>query len=58
MRMSRVIPALAREAYQRAKGEKQRAFSEYIRLMYRVTGRLAPGCDAKEFYAWVKQNVE
>lgn len=28
-------------------------YSDYIVLHYRATGNLAPGCDAKDFYAYV-----
>jgi len=42
-------------AYRRAKGQnrrerRQNAWSEYIRLRYQMTGNLAPGCDAKQFF--------
>jgi len=42
-------------AYCRAKGRnrrecRQNAWSEYIRLHYQMTGSLAPGCDAKQFF--------
>ena len=65
-KLERVNPALARESYRiagtvKTKGKRdrrQRAWSEYIRLHFRVTGNLAPGCDAKDFYSWIDQNVE
>lgn len=60
-KLERVKPALAREAYRIAGttkirnelGRRQRAWSEYICLTYRSTGNLAPGCDAKDLYAWL-----
>ncbi len=45
-----VIEALLRKAMERAK-DRQSAFSEYIRLHYQSTGNLAPGCDARDFFA-------
>jgi hypothetical protein len=53
----KVKPYLAREALFLAKDTKS-AWSEYIRQHYRHTGDLAPGCDAKDFFEWVKQNPE
>lgn len=46
----RVHPGMARAAREWAK-DRASAFSEYIRIHYQSTGRLAPGCDAKDFYA-------
>lgn len=31
--------------------DRQSLFSEYIRIHWRTTGKIAPGCDAKDFYA-------
>jgi hypothetical protein len=45
-----VIEAILRKAMVQAK-DRQSAFSEYIRLHYRATGNLAPGCDARDFFA-------
>jgi hypothetical protein len=45
-----VIEAILRKAMERAK-DRQSAFSEYIRLHYQATGNLAPGCDARDFFA-------
>ena len=47
---SKVIPQLLEAAIQTGK-ERNSLYSEYIRLHYRTTGNLAPGCDAKDFYA-------
>jgi hypothetical protein len=41
---------LVTQAKEAAK-DRQSAFSQYIILVYRSTGRLAPGCDAKDFFA-------
>lgn len=50
---TKVQPAIAKIAPERANGDKQRAWSEYIRAMYQSTGSLAPRCDAKDFYAYL-----
>lgn len=47
---ARVHPGMARAAKEKAKDRKA-AWSEYIRIHYQGTGRLAPGCDAIDFYA-------
>lgn len=51
---TKVQPSIAKLALERANGDKQRAWSEYIRAMYQATDSLAPRCDAKDFYAYVK----
>ena len=33
-------------------------FSEYIRVHYIATGDIAPGCDAKDFYAALDAKVK
>lgn len=50
---SKVQPSIAKLALERASGDKQKAWSEYIRAMYQATGSLAPRCDAKDFYAYL-----
>lgn len=50
---SKVHPAIAKIALERASGDKQKAWSEYIRAMYQSTGSLAPRCNAKDFYAYL-----
>lgn len=50
----RVDPAIAARVCERAKS-RQHAFSDYIVSHFRVTGDLAPGCDARDFYAWYDQ---
>jgi hypothetical protein len=46
----KVIPALLEKAIATGK-ERNSLWSEYIVAHYRATGNLAPGCDAKDFYA-------
>jgi hypothetical protein len=46
----RVIVPLVVKAMETGK-DRASLFSEYIRLHYHATGNLAPGCDAKDFYA-------
>jgi len=53
------MPAMwAEEALRRAAGDRQAAWSRYIQLHYQTTGSLAPGCDAKDLYAWYKEQDE
>lgn len=52
-RPERVHPRMARQALETANGDRRRAWTEYILLSFRTTGRLAPGCDNRdlqEFY--------
>jgi len=37
--------------------DRQSAWSEYIRIVYRATGSLAPGCDARDFFAAYDEEV-
>lgn len=53
-KIDRVIPLAGKIAIQRAK-DRGSAYSEYIIAFYQATGRLAPGCDAKDLYAWMDQ---
>jgi len=53
----KVIPNLAIKAYEATGGEMNKVYSEYIRLHYRATGQLAPGCDAKDLIAWFKNTL-
>lgn len=48
----KVISQIGKIAVQRSGGDRQKAWSEYIRAMYQNTGSLAPRCNAKDFYAW------
>ena len=47
----RVSPELLTEANKIAHRDRQAAFSQYIVLMFRATGKLGPQCDARDFYA-------
>jgi len=53
----RVIVSLVEKVLETGK-ERAALFSEYICLHYRATGRLAPGCDAKDFYFVLDQLLE
>ena len=56
----RVIPQLVDRAIATGK-DRNCLFSEYIVFHYRATGNLAPGCDARDFYAYLdglKQEVK
>jgi len=50
--ISKVIPALARQALELAGGDRQVAYSRYIQLYFRQTGKLAPGCNNKDLQAF------
>lgn len=50
-RPDRVHPKCAVLAISKAKDDMH-AWSEYVRIYFRSTGKLAPGCDARDFYAW------
>jgi len=52
----RVNPYLAVEAWKRAKGDRGKVYSEYIRLYFQTTGKLAPGCDNKDLQTWLDIN--
>ena len=51
-----VHPGLARKAVGRAT-HRTHVYSEYIILHYQSTGNLAPGCDARDLYAWLEANA-
>ncbi|MEZ0396826.1 MAG: hypothetical protein ABWK53_10415 [Anaerolineales bacterium] len=53
----RVIEPLVRKALETGK-DRASLFSEYIKLHFRATGNLAPGCDAKDFYFVLDQILE
>lgn len=55
--MGNVIPSMAIKAYKNANGDLAKVYSEYIMLYYKSTGRLAPGCDAKDVIKYIKENV-
>ena len=50
--ISKVIPSLARQALLLAGGDRKAAYSRYIQLYFRQTGRLAPGCDNRDLQAF------
>ena len=56
--ISKVIPALARQALLLADGDRKAAYSRYIQLYFRQTGRLAPGCDNKDLQAFYNKECE
>ena len=53
--ISKVIPSLARQALKLAGGDRKAAYSRYIQLYFRQTGRLAPGCDSKDLQAFYEK---
>ena len=50
--ISKVNSALARQALLLAGGDRKAAYSRYIELHYKQTGRLAPGCDNRDLQAF------
>jgi len=38
-----------------AGGDRKAAYSRYIQLYFRQTGRLAPGCDSKDLQAFYEK---
>ncbi len=52
----KVIPALARYAMSKTT-ERNAVYTEYIRYHWKQTGNLAPGCDARDLYAWLEKNM-
>lgn len=50
--ISKVIPSLARQALELAGGDRKVAYSRYIQLYFRQTGKLAPGCNNKDLQAF------
>lgn len=53
--INKVIPALARQALLLAGGDRKAAYSRYIQLYFRQTGRLAPWCDNKDLQAFYEK---
>ena len=53
--ISKVIPALARQALLLAGSDRKAAYSRYIQLYFRQTGRLAPGCDNRDLQAFYEK---
>lgn len=56
--INKVNSVIARQSLKNADEDRQKAYSQYILLMYRSTGRLAPGCDAKDLQAFYDQEDE
>ena len=50
--VSKVIPSLARQALKNANGDRKAAYSQYIKLYFNQTGKLAPGCNNKDLQAF------
>ncbi len=50
--ISRVIPKFSDEALRLAKGDRKAAYSQYIILMFKATGRPVPGCDNRDLQAY------
>lgn len=48
----RVIPKFADEALRLAKGDRKAAYSQYIILMFKATGKPVPGCDNRDLQAY------
>lgn len=47
-----VIPSVAWEALRLADGDRKKAYTQYVRLMYQATGSLNPRCDNKDLQAF------
>ena len=52
----KVNPSMARAAMPKAT-IRTHLYTEYILIHYKATGSLAPGCDAKDLYAWYELNM-
>ena len=48
----RVDPPAGAEAVRAADGDRMGAWTQYVIVHFRRTGQLAPGCDARDFFAW------
>lgn len=49
---STVIPSVAWEALRRAGGDRKKAYTHYVRLIYQATGNLNPRCDNVDLQAF------
>lgn len=56
--INKVNPSIAMQALINAKFERQAAYSNYIKLYYRQTGKLASGCDNKDLQAFFNTCVD
>ena len=51
----KVFPVLARQALAET-DQRTHVWTHYILAHYHSTGNLAPGCDARDLYAWLETN--
>jgi len=51
----KVCPVLARQALAET-DQRTHVWTHYILAHYHSTGNLAPGCDARDLYAWLETN--
>lgn len=49
----KVNASIAIQALRLAKGDLQAVYSQYIKVHFRQTGKLAPGCDNRDLQAWI-----
>jgi thermostable 8-oxoguanine DNA glycosylase len=54
--LERVNPDLAISAMSGCT-QRTHLYTEYILRHYRLTGQLAPDCDARDLYAWYEVNM-
>jgi hypothetical protein len=54
--LEHVNPDLA-EIAMRGCTQRTHLYTQYILAHYRVTGDLAPDCDARDLYAWYEANM-
>lgn len=52
---SKVNARMAELALERAGGDRSKAYSECIRLMFQATGKFGPGFDNEDLQAWYNQ---
>ena len=50
--LSKVHPVMAYEALKLAGGDRNKAYSQYVKLMYQATGSLNPRCDNVDLQAF------
>lgn len=48
-----VHKGLAIQALRLAKNDRKAVYSQYIKVYFRHTGKLAPGCDNRDLQAWI-----
>jgi hypothetical protein len=54
----RVISSLAYKAIRDADRNRGAVYSQYIILHFRATSDLAPGCDARDLFAWMDAQAD